>query len=430
MKFVKKRIAAIMAAAAFALGIVCGSLFSNYIPIKPVEIKKYNSSAENSKKISESSAGSMKESSAEEKNENTVQTSELGDEEIEKKAKEILLSMTLDEKIYQMMFVTPESITGVGTCIQAGNATKEALGKYPVGGIIYFKDNVIDKAQLTKMIENTQSYSKIPLFIGVDEEGGSVRRLGEAKELNMTEIGDMSKIGESGDTSESYNAAKTIAGEISSFGFNVDFAPVCDVLLNSENTVVKKRSFGGDTDIVSKMALSFVLGLQDNGVSACLKHFPGHGATSGDTHDGYSVNKSSSEDVLEKEVKAFESGINHGCDFVMMGHISVPSLTESDIPCSLSEKIVTRLLKEELGFNGIAITDAMNMGAVSDNYSCAQSVVEAVKAGIDMILMPTDVSQAFEAVKQQVGDGIDEKQIDESVLRILKTKIRRNIINI
>lgn len=418
-----------MAAAAFALGIVCGSLFSNYIPIKPVDIKKHNLLPENGMKNS-GSDNDAKENAGEDKNENSAQTSELSDEEIEKKAEKILSSMTLDEKICQMMFVTPESITGVGTCIQAGNATKEALEKYPVGGIIYFKNNVIDKAQLTTMIEKTQSYSKIPLFIGVDEEGGSVRRLGEAKELNMTEIGDMSKVGESGDTSESYNAAKTIAGEISSFGFNVDFAPVCDVLLNSENTVVKKRSFGSDTDLVGKMALSFVLGLQDNGVSACLKHFPGHGATSGDTHDGYSVDKNSREDVLEKEVRAFESGINHGCDFVMMGHISVPSLTDSDIPCSLSEEIVTKLLKEELGFSGIAITDAMNMGAISENYSCAQSAVEAVKAGIDMILMPTDVSQAFEAVKQQVGNGIDEKQIDASVLRILKTKIRRNIINI
>ena len=336
--------------------------------------------------------------------------------------------MSLDEKIYQMMFVTPEAITGVGTCVAAGSATKEAIEKKPVGGIIYFSKNVQSREQLTEMIKNTQSYSKIPLFIGVDEEGGTVRRLGSNESLGMTKIGNMSDIGKSGDSTKAYEAAKTIAREIKTFGFNVDFAPVADVLVNSANTVVKSRSFGSDTDLVSKMSLAFMNGLQDNNVSACLKHFPGHGGTAGDSHDGYSENSRSKDAILEDEASAFKAGIAAGCDFVMCGHISAPSLTGSSVPCSLSKKVVTDILKDEFGFGGVVITDALNMGAISNNYSVRDYSVKAVAAGIDMILMPEDVDAAFDAIKSAVGGSISEEQINESVKRILKVKIKRGII--
>lgn len=420
MNRLKKIILSAIIAVVFVLGVIAGDLFSLYIPFEPVQFKSENKENTNDENQGENNTG---------ENEDKAQDI-IDNKAIEEAAEKILSSMTLDEKIYQLMFVTPESITGVGTCIQAGEATKTALENMPVGGIIYFEKNADDALQLTEMISNTQSFSKIPLFIGVDEEGGAVRRLGKNEILGMTEVGDMADIGKKKDTILAYETAKTIAREIKEFGFNVDFAPVCDVLTNSENTVVSRRSFGSDKDIVSKMSLSFVYGLQDNGVSACLKHFPGHGGTSGDTHDGYSENSGAKEDILKNETEAFRAGIENGCDFVMTGHISIPSITESGIPCSLSDKVVKDILKDEFGFEGIVITDALNMGAIKDNYSVADSAVMAISAGNDMILMPENVSEAFEAIKQNIGSKISEERINDSVKRILKVKIKRGIIEI
>lgn len=422
----KKVLTAVIMVVIFVLGIVLGDLFGAYIPLKQLDLKGITTIAEKDKtenkkeNISDNDAGKEAEADM-----------GLTDDEITAKAEEILAGMTLDEKIYQMMFVTPESIVeGIDTCIAAGGQTREGLEKYPVGGIIYFDKNIQSADQLKEMISNIKSFSKIPLFIGVDEEGGSVRRLGDKPELSMTQIGDMADLGASGDSLKVYNTAKTIAEEIKEFGFNVDFAPVADVLTNSENTVVKKRSFSSDADIAAILSSSFVCGLQDNGISACLKHFPGHGGTVGDTHDGYAENSASKEDILKNETEAFKKGIEDGSDFVMTGHISMPNLTGSNKPCSLSEAAIKELLKGEYGFEGVVITDALNMGAISQNYSSANAAVAAINAGNDMLLMPVDMHEAFNAIKENVGGKISEGQIDESVLRILKIKVKRGIISL
>lgn len=415
MKDNKKRIlTALILVIVFVSGVVCGDLFSTYLPLNTLEIKKQSESPKDNI------------------NTDTKKTLPAADNtnDTDKRAQEILNAMTLDEKIYQMLFVTPESLTGVGTCIAAGQTTKEAIEKMPVGGIIYFSENVQNKDQLTQMIKNTQSYSKLPLFIGVDEEGGQVRRLGSNEVLGMEFVGDMADIGRTNDTSKAYAAAKTIASSLNEFGFNVDFAPVADVYKNKENTVVKRRSFGSDTNTVSKMSLAFVNGLQDNNISACLKHFPGHGATAGDTHDGYSENTFGKDEILKDETAAFKKGIDGGCDFVMSGHISASALTGSQIPCSLSKAVVTDILKNGMNFKNIVITDAMNMGAISKNYSAGEAVVMAVEAGNDMVLMPGDINEAFDALKKSVQENkISEEQINESVKRILLVKIKRKIIN-
>ncbi len=426
MKKLKKALTAVVLAVVFISGIALGDLFGGYIPLKKLDFKKITRIAD--KENTENKKENINNDDAREKSEADWG---LTDEQITNKAKEILARMSLDEKIYQMMFVTPESIVeGIDTCIAAGDATREAIEKYPVGGIIYFDKNIKNASQLKEMISNTKSFSKVPLFIGVDEEGGSVRRLGDKAELNMTQIGDMSDFGKNGDSLKVYSAAKTIAEEIKEFGFNVDFAPVADVLTNSENTVVKKRSFSSDVGKVAVLASSFVCGLQDNGISACLKHFPGHGGTAGDTHDGYSENSASKEEILKNETEAFKKGIKDGCDFVMTGHISMPNLTGSDLPCSLSKVAIKELLKDEYDFEGVVITDALNMGAISQNYSSAKAAVLAVSAGNDMLLMPMDLEETFNAIKENVGGKISQTQIDESVLRILRIKVKRGIINL
>ena len=195
-----------------------------------------------------------------------------------------LAGMTLEQKVAGLFFVTPEQLTGVSQVVAAGDATRESLEKYPVGGLIYFAQNIQSENQLKEMLSNTASYSLFPLFFGVDEEGGKVARVADALKLDKTLP--MGEIGAAGDTQAAYDAYQNIGGYLSSYGFNVDFAPVADVLTNVDNTVIGNRAFSSDAGVAAQMVSSAVTGLQETGVSACLKHFPGHGDTAGDSHTG------------------------------------------------------------------------------------------------------------------------------------------------
>lgn len=342
---------------------------------------------------------------------------------------EILDSMTLDEKIYQMFFVTPESITNVSQVVKAGSATKKAIEDYPVGGIIYFSNNFQSIEQTKEMIKNTQSYSKIPLFIGVDEEGGIVQRLGSNPNMKTHKIEPMKEIADNGDKEDAYNVGKTLAEDLKKLGFNLDFAPVADLLINPDNTEIGNRSFGTDTQKVSIMVSGVVEGLEENGVSAVLKHFPGHGSTKDNSHNGYSKSTRTIEELRENEFIPFKVGINSGVDFVMISHLTPVNVIDEDIPASLSKEIITDYLINELGFDGVVITDALNMGAISKNYSVEESSVMAVKAGVDMLLMPTDIKKAHLAIKTAIKNKeISEEQINKSVEKILKCKKDRGLL--
>ncbi len=352
-----------------------------------------------------------------------------GDEIIQEKVKNLMAAMSLDEKIWQMFFTTPESLTGIGTAIQAGESTKAALGKYPVGGIIYFAPNILNKEQITAMIANSQDFSKIPLFIGVDEEGGIVSRIGGNSQMGITKIQPMQEIGSLNDENKAYQVGETIAGYIGELGFNVDFAPVADVLINSQNQEIGSRSFGSDVQVVQRMVPQVVNGLENNGVSACLKHFPGHGSTSVDSHTGYSESTRTLEEFRKTEFLPFQAGINSGVDFVMISNMTAINVTKEAIPCSLSKEIITNLLKNELGFKGIIITDSQSMGAVTSKYTADNAAVKAIQAGADIILMPADLNLAYKGVKQALADGnLSEERINESVQKILTLKFKRGII--
>ncbi len=341
------------------------------------------------------------------------------------KAEEVLESMTLSEKIYQMMFVTPESITGVGQVIAAGEKTKEALSKYPVGGIIYFASNFKDKEQTKTMIENTKSYSRIPLFIGVDEEGGIVSRLGSNPAMGVTQFPSMAKIGTSGDALQAYEVGKTLGIELAELGFNVDFAPVCDVLVNKNNTEIGNRSFGRDGSLVAKMAGGVAKGLEEAGVSSVLKHFPGHGSTSVNSHNGRSESLRTKEELSGCEFLPFKEGIENGCDFVMISHMTLVNATKEKVPSSISKEVITDMLINELGFKGIVITDSFSMGAITKEYEEEDAVIKAIGAGTDMILMPRDVKGTHDAIKNAVISGeITEERIEKSVKKILELKYR------
>ena len=358
----------------------------------------------------------------------TADPEEAAGEENKTEAEKILESMTLEEKAAQIFFVTPEDITGVDTATVAGDATRQALETYPVGGIVSFSKNILEPEQTRSMLGNTWEYSqevmKIPVWLGVDEEGGQVARVAENPQFQVTRYDSMRSIGDTGDPEQAYEAGETIASYLKDLGFNMDFAPDADVISNPQNTVIGDRSFGTDPDLVGEMTADAVAGFQDQGISACIKHFPGHGQTEGDTHEGYAYTEKTLEEMRNSDLIPFQRGIKAGTDFVMVSHISAPNAVSQDLPASLSSEFITDLLRGEMGYDGIIITDAMNMGAITDRYDSAQAAVMAFQAGADMILMPEDFQSAYEGILQAVNSGtISEERLDQSVMRILETKL-------
>lgn len=329
--------------------------------------------------------------------------------------------MSLEDRVAGLFIVTPEAITGVGTAVKAGEGTKTALEANPVGGLIYFEKNIKDADQLLEMISNTNLYSKYPLFLAIDEEGGSVSRLA-AKKL-VTNVGKAADIGATGDAANAYVAGEAIATYMTHYGFNLNFAPVADIN-NVEDSIIGDRAYGNDPAVVGAMVASAVLGMENNGVSACLKHFPGIGSTTEDTHKGQAITYRTADEFREIEFMTFLAGIESGADFVMISHVAAPELTEDGkLPCVFSQKVVTDILRNELGFEGVVITDAMNMKAIAEYYDSDEATILAIKAGCDMILMPEDYKMAYEAVLQAVKDGtISEERINDSLRRIYRIK--------
>ena len=336
----------------------------------------------------------------------------------------LLFQMTLHEKVCQMLVVTPESITGVEAVTAAGDTTKKALQAMPVGGILYSKPNLRSKEQVKTMLQNTQSYSAIPLMFTCDEEGGRVNRL--MSTLNTTMIGPMLDYKDQG-VEIAYKNACTIASDMSALGFNADMAPVADVWSNPENTVIGDRAYSDDFQQAAVLVASAVEGFHAGGVATALKHFPGHGDTSEDTHYGAVFITKTLEEIREKELLPFQAGIQADSDMVMIGHLILSDI--DDQPAPFSHKIVTELLRQELGFDGVIITDGLQMKAMTDFYSDGAIACSAVKAGVDMLLCPANPEEAAAALEVAVINGdLTESRIEESVLRILKMKKERGMI--
>ena len=333
-------------------------------------------------------------------------------------------TMSDRDKLCQLFIVSPESITGVSEVTEAGEMTKEALEKFPAGGIVYFSQNLVDKDQTAAMISNTQSYSKTPLFIAVDEEGGSVARCSE--KLGTTKFDPMYNYKEQG-AQTAHDNAKTIGSDIAELGFNLDFAPVTDVWTNPENTVIGDRAYSDNFDEVSALIPNAVSGFHDGGVLCSLKHFPGHGDTVEDSHSGLAHVNKTAEELENGELLPFKAGIEAGADMVMVGHLVVESI--DDKPATLSSKIVPELLRQKLGYDGVVITDAMNMGAITQNYGYDEIVKGVFDADIDMILYPDDPNAYMDALEKALADGsITMEQVNAKVARILKLKYDKGIM--
>ncbi len=344
----------------------------------------------------------------------------------------LMNEMTLREKVCQMFIVTPEQLTGYGCVTYADSIVQQSFTDVPVGGVILFAQNLTSQDQTAQLIASFQDYAGgscgAGLFVAVDEEGGTVARasqkLGTASFRNMEYYGSMN------DPELAYQAGSSIGSDLGRLGFNVDFAPVADVDLNSGNEL-GSRIFSSDPYVVSEMTANVVRGLQDQGVCATLKHFPGLGAADGNTHyDNYVHIYRTLDELREAEFVAFSGGIDAGADFVMVGHQKVSGMGD-DFPADLSYTVVTSLLREELGFQGIAVTDAQQINTIAGVYGSGDAAVRSVEAGIDIILMPADLRVAAGALCSAVEDGrITEERIDKSVARILNKKAELGLLNV
>ncbi|MBS6954860.1 MAG: glycoside hydrolase family 3 protein [Enterocloster asparagiformis] len=351
-----------------------------------------------------------------------------GEELLEEKLDQILSGMTTEEKVAQLFIVTPEALTGVESVTQAGESTREALSRRPVGGLIYFRNNLKNPEQVKALTGNTARIGRevcaLPLLLSVDEEGGKVTRIGGREGFDVPVFPNMAEIGAVNDAQKAYEVGSAIGGYLSEYGFNMDFAPDADVLTNSANQVIGSRSFGTDAQLVWSMASQVARGLKDRGVQPVYKHFPGHGATLGDTHDGFAYTEKTLDELMEAELVPFANAVKSGENCIMAAHIAAPGVTGDETPASLSYGLITGVLREKLGFDGVVVTDALNMGAIQNLYSSGQAAVAAVEAGADLLLMPADFDAAYEAVLQAVQEGkISRERLDLSVRRIGRMKL-------
>lgn len=340
-----------------------------------------------------------------------------------------LAQMGTEDKVAQLFIIVPEVYSDSAVVTAVDDTIKSKFQSIPVGGFLFMEQNLISAAQTQTMLSELQSISikriGFPVFTSVDEEGGTVARIGGSGRFGVPVVGNMCDIGAVGDYNEAYIVGATIGTYLSNLGFNVDFAPVADVWNNSNNQVVKYRSFGSDPNMVADMAVSVLNGLQDCGVQGTFKHFPGHGATEADTHQGYAYTNKNLEELSVCELIPFQSGIAADVPFIMVGHISLPNVTGSDVPASMSSTIITQVLRNQMGYNGIVITDAMNMGAITQNYDSSEAAIQAILAGVDIVLMPADFNIAYQGVLNAVyNERISYERLNESVRRIIKMKLK------
>jgi beta-N-acetylhexosaminidase len=346
-----------------------------------------------------------------------------------------LQQMTLREKVGQMFYVRPEVLDTTihwtayseleNLKLQQLNDRMTALNAdYPVGGVILYAWNIDNESQLAGFISQIRSLNGSPLLC-IDEEGGRVARIANNPNFDVKKYESMEAIGKTGDPANAYECGNTIGTYLTKYGFDIDFAPVADVNTNPDNVIIGPRAFSDDPAVAAPMVTNYLQGLKDAGITGCIKHFPGHGDTTADTHYGYAKSLKTWDEMLQCEMVTFRAGIKWGCQLIMTAHIAAPKVTGSDVPSTMSPIILQDKLRGELGYRNIIVTDAISMGAITNQYTTAQAAVGSILAGSDIVLDPRNYVEAFDAVMAAVADGtISEERINQSVRRILTLKLQ------
>lgn len=362
------------------------------------------------------------------KNETKAAMSENAEDVLENNKVEVdviaekIKNMSLDEKIGQLFVVGFDGTSVNDELIQL-------IKDKHVGGVILFSKNVesVDQVlDLTNEIKQVNSDNKSPMIISVDEEGGAVSRMPE-EFLNLPSSG---YIGKKDDEELSYHVGSVIGDQLRTLGFNMDFAPVLDIYSNPKNTVIGRRAFGSDSDIVSRLGISAMKGLEDKGIIPVVKHFPGHGDTEVDSHVGLPIVTKDLESLENFEFIPFKKAIENDVDAIMVSHILL-SQVDNEFPATLSSKVIDGILRKQMGFEKVVVTDDMTMGAIVQNYTLEEATVKSIQAGVDLVLVCFGYENqinSINAVKEAVEKGeIPESRIDESVYRILSLKDKYNL---
>ena len=348
-----------------------------------------------------------------------------------------LQQMTLREKVGQMFYIRLESLDPsiewttyddlANIKIQEVTENIKRTNKdYPVGGIILYAWNIDTEEQLARIIPQIRQLNGNPLLC-IDEEGGRVARIANNPNFDVKKYVSMDSIGRTGDPRNAYECGNTIGTYLKRYGFEIDFAPVADVNTNPENVVIGPRAFSGDPAVAAPMVTNYLEGLKTAGITGCIKHFPGHGDTKADTHYGYASTQKTWDEMLNCEMVTFKAGIQWGCQLIMTAHIAAPNVTGSEIPSTMSSIILQDKLRGELGYQNIIITDGMEMGAITQQYTSAEAAVGSILAGADIVLGPRYFTEAFDAVMAAVNNGtISEERINQSVRRILRLRLGMN----
>ena len=348
---------------------------------------------------------------------------------------EQLSQMTLCEKVGQMFYVRMETLDTTihwntyadlqeNPLLEVNQTMRDVNEHYPVGGLILYAWNIDNEAQLSTLMAQIRSLNGQPLLC-IDEEGGRVSRIANNPNFNVKKYESMSAIGATGDPNNAYECGNTIGTYLHRYGFDIDFAPVADVNTNPENVIIGPRAFSDDPAVAAPMVTHYLQGLKDAGVTGCIKHFPGHGDTKADTHFGYASTQKTWAEMMDCEMVTFKAGIQWGCQLIMTAHIGAPNVTGSDVPSTMSPIILQDKLRGELGYQNIIITDGMEMGSITQQYTSAEAAVGSIQAGVDIVLGPKNLVEAFDAVMAAVNNGtISEERINQSVRRILKLKMK------
>ena len=344
-----------------------------------------------------------------------------------------LAGMSLREKVSRLFVVRMESLVPGFTwetnddlvaygLTEVTDSMRKVAEEYPVGGVIVFAHNIQDKYQLQRLEKDIHALPGRPLLC-IDEEGGRVARLANNEAFGLPRYESMTALAAEGPGAVK-KAAKSIGRYLHRYGFDVDFAPVADVNTNPENIIIGPRAFSDDPETAGKMVQIYLKALQKQGVTGCLKHFPGHGDTQADTHLGYAVSHKSREELLSCEMIPFKAGIEAGARMIMSAHVSLPRVTDSDVPSTLSPEVLQGILRGDLGYDGVIITDALEMGAITNAYPVNEACILAIEAGADVLLCVRDYRSAVDAIVAAVESGrLPESRLDESLMRINKLRV-------
>ncbi|WP_426333934.1 beta-N-acetylhexosaminidase [Paenibacillus silvae] len=339
--------------------------------------------------------------------------------------KQRLGQMSLRDKIGQML------LCGFHGTEPEGEVEKLLRG-YPIGGVVYFARNVVSPEQVERLSSGLQDIAQasgnVPLWVAIDQEGGMVARITQGIALMPGQMA----IAAAGSTQDAYEAARISGMELKSMGINMNFAPVLDVNNNANNPVIGVRSFGESPEAVAEFGAATIAGFQNAGIAATAKHFPGHGDTDTDSHLDLPVITHDRARVNQVELAPFRAAIVEGVDAMMSAHIYFPALEPERLPVTLSHSVLTGLLRKELGYEGMIVTDCMEMNAIAVHYGTVDAAVLAVEAGADMVLISHTAQlqmEAFAALENAVSSGrISERRINESVKRLLTYKAKRGLL--